>query len=106
MNMMYPKDEPAIRLGRIKKEMENKGLSALIIYSNQWKVEFLHYVANFRVLGKDACMVLPLDGEPTMYLSQAWDESRAHEDSWIEDIVVGRGDIVKLAGEKAAKCGG
>ena len=106
MTMTYPKDEPSIRFGRIRKEMEKKGISALVFYSCQWKVEFLHYVANFRVLGKDACVVLPLDGEPTMYLSQAWDERRAQEVSWIKDIVVAREGMMKLAGEQAAKCGG
>ena len=104
--MKYPEDEPTVRFGRIKKEMEKRGFDALVIYSCQWKVEFLHYVANFRVLGKDACVVLPLDGAPTMYLSQAWDERRAQEDSWIKNIVVAREGMLKLAGEQAAKCGG
>ena len=104
--MKYPGDEPILRFGRIKKEMEKRGFDALVIYSCQWKVEFLHYVANFRVLGKDACVVLPLNGDPIMYLSQAWDEQRAHEDSWIKNIVVAREGMLKLAGEQAAKCGG
>jgi len=103
--MKYPETEPSIRLGRIKKEMEKKGLDALVLYSCQWKVEFLHYVANFRVLGKDACVVLPLGGEPAMYLSQAWDERRAREESWIADINVTREDMMKVAGEHAAKYG-
>jgi len=106
MTIKYPENEPAIRLGRIKNEMEKRGFDVLIIYSCQWKVEFLHYVANFRVLGKDACVVLPLDGEPTLYLSQAWDEQRAREDSWIKNIVVASEGMLKTAGEQAVKYGG
>ena len=104
--MMYPSTEPALRLGKIRKLMECEGLDALVIYSCQWKVEFVHYAANFRVMGDDAAMVLPLNGEPSLYISRPWDLQRASEESWVKNIVVAPENMMKLVGEEAGKYGG
>jgi Xaa-Pro aminopeptidase len=85
--------------------MEKAGLDALIVYSPQFKVEYIHYTANFRVLGKDAAMVLPLEGEPTLYLSQPWDAPRAAAESWIKNIVINPIDMMHSVGLEAAKHG-
>ncbi|MFP3156056.1 Xaa-Pro peptidase family protein [Lachnospiraceae bacterium ZAX-1] len=103
--MKYPVQEPDIRLGRVRELMQKDGVDVLVIYSPQWKVEFIHYAANFRVLGTNAVMVLPLSGEPTLYLNQPWDLPRATAESWVKDIVVAPEHMLKLAGEKAAKSG-
>jgi Xaa-Pro dipeptidase len=103
--MRYPEKEPELRLGRIRGLMREKKLDVLVLYSCQWKVEFLHYAANFRVMGNDAAMVLPLAGEPTLYLSQAWDLPRACAESWVKNIVVEQKNLMKAAGEEAAKYG-
>ena len=103
--MMYPAGEPQWRLGRIRSLMEDARLDALVIYSCQWKVEFIHYAANYRVIGDDAVMVLPLSGEPSLYIGQPWDLQRAGEESWVKNIVVSPKDMMKLAGEEASKYG-
>ena len=103
--MRYPESEPGIRLGRIRTHMQKAGLDALVIYSPQWKVEYIHYTANFRVLGKDAAMVLPLEGEPTLYLSQPWDAPRAAAESWVKKVVINQVDMMNSVGEEAAKYG-
>ena len=103
--MRYPDSEPGIRLGRIRNEMSKQGLDALVVYSPQWKVEYVHYTANFPVLGKDAAMLLPLDGEPVLYLSQPWDLKRATAESWVKDIVINPLDIMRTVGEDSAKYG-
>jgi Xaa-Pro aminopeptidase len=103
--MKYPKNEPEIRFKKIRNLMAAANLDALVVYSCQWKVEFVHYVANFRVLGNDACVVLPLSGEPVMYVSQQWDLPRAAAESWITDIVAAPVHMMRLAGEAAAKHG-
>lgn len=101
----YPEQEPVYRLGRIRSMMERRGLDAIIFYSCQWKIEVIHYVANFRVLGEDACMVLPANGEPTLFISQFWDLERARRESWVEDIQICCGDMAKRAGSLAASYG-
>lgn len=101
----YPKEEPAFRLGRIRAMMDQRGLDVMVFYSCQWKIEVIHYVANFRILGEDACMVLPRKGEPTLFISQLWDEERARRESWVEDIQVYSGDLTKQAGRLTAASG-
>ena len=104
--MKYPEREPVVRWERIRRAMEKEQVDVLVIYSPQWKVEYLHYTANFRVLGKDACMVLPLSGEPVLYLSQPWDAPRAASESWVKQIEVEPLRMMAAAGKKAAACGG
>lgn len=101
----YPKDEPGIRLGRIRKMMDERGLDAMIFYSPQWKLEAVHYVANFRVLGEEAAVVLPRSDEPTLLIGQPWDLLRAKMQSWIENIEVCQADMMARAGKIAASYG-
>lgn len=101
----YPANEPEYRLGRIRRMMEEKGLDAIVFYSCQWKIEVIHHVANFRVLGKDAAMVLPRTGAPTLLISQPWDIERAKDESWVEDIQICPEDLTEKAGKIAASYG-
>lgn len=103
--MRYPITEPEIRLGRIRANMEKAGLDALVVYSPQWKVEYIHYTANFKVLGKDAAMLIPISGSPVLYLSQPWDIARAQAESWVENIVIDPVDMMSSVGADAAKHG-
>ena len=103
--MNYPENEQAIRLERIRKEMAVSNLDALIVYSGVWKQEALHYVANLRVQDRDACVVIPYSGEPTLFLSSRWDFARARNESWIEKIEVVPERMLSAAGEEASKYG-
>lgn len=101
----YPSTEPEYRLSRIRHMMESRDLDAMVFYSCQWKIEVIHYVANFRILGQDACMVLPRCGEPTLFISQFWDLERAKQESWVEDIQVCSANLTEKAGKCAASYG-
>ena len=102
----YPEIEPKIRFSRIQQMMEERGLDAMIFYSTQWKLEIIHYVANLRLLGEDACVVLPKGGEPILLLSQPWDLERARAQSWIQEIEVCPGTaLLERAGKLARSMG-
>ena len=101
----YPESEPEYRLSRIRRMMAQRELDAIVFYSCQWKIEVIHYVANFRILGQDACMVLPREGAPTLFISQPWDLVRAQSESWVEEIVVAEHDLTEKAGQRAAAYG-
>jgi Xaa-Pro dipeptidase len=101
----YPANEPEYRLSRIRRMMEERELDAMVFYSCQWKIEVIHYVANLRILGEEACMVLPRVGAPTLYISEPWDLERAREESWVEDIVVCTENMTETAGKRAASYG-
>ena len=84
----YPETEPGLRLGRLRSRMEEAGLNALLVYSKQWKAEVIHYVSNYRMLGPYSWCLVPLEGEPVLYLSEPLDERRAKAESWISNVRV------------------
>jgi Xaa-Pro dipeptidase len=103
--MKYPKEEPSRRLGAVRAAMDQAGLDSLIVYSTQWKLEAIHYLTNYRLLGDDACLLLPLSGEPVLYIREAWDRSRALGEGWIADVRVESDRMLTAAGETARSHG-
>ena len=90
----YPEDEGSKRLERVKKGMENRGVDVLMAYSAQWKLETVHYLSNYRLLGVSACVVLSADADPVLYISSGGDYKRAAATSWIRDIRVFDGEDI------------
>jgi Xaa-Pro aminopeptidase len=82
----YPSDEPALRLDGIRRIMDKEGLSALLVYGRQWRSECIHYTSNYRMLGDRAYLLIPLDAEPSLFISEENDLQRAAAESWIGDI--------------------
>ena len=103
--MKYPENEQSLRLNRIREAMSQDNLDVIIVYGGVWKIEAIHYVANLRVQGRDACVVIPASGEPTLFLSSEWDLARARMESWIKKVEVVPDHMLAAAGEEAAKCG-
>lgn len=103
--MKCPADESSRRFNTIRASMEKEGLDVLIVYSPQWKLELMHYVSNYRILGQDACLVLPLNDEPTLYISEVWDLKRAQEESWVKEIIPAPNGMLRIAGIEACKVG-
>ena len=64
------------RLDRTQQVMQNKGLDALIAYSDQWRWGHVKYLSNFRVLTFNAdgtmwtptLVLVPTKGEPTLFV--------------------------------------
>ena len=103
--MVYPENEQELRLSRIREEMSKDNLDSIIVYAGVWKIEAIHYVANLRVQGRDACVVIPYTGEPTLFLSCEWDLARARKESWINRVEIVPEAMLAAAGEEAAKYG-
>ena len=103
--MKYPENEQSLRLGRIREVMSKDGYDALVVYGGVWKIETIHYVANLRVQDRDACVVIPLSGDPTLFMSSKWDYERARQESWIEKIEVVPDRMMAAVGEEASKYG-
>jgi len=82
----YPAGEAENRFAAIRRGMEEDGLDVMLVYGTQWKLENVHYVANYRTLGVSACVVLPLEQDPVLFICEPGDIVRAHDTSWIKDI--------------------
>lgn len=70
--------------------MEQKGLSALIIFSGGTcsilRPSYLYYFSEFRPMGSRNAAVLSRTGEVVLLVEPAWDAHRARKRSWIEDV--------------------
>lgn len=86
--MNYPPNEAEARYGPIRRGMQQQGIDLLLVYSPQWKLENVHYVSNYRLLGWFSCVLLPLEKDPILYISEPADLARAAQSSWVRDIRV------------------
>jgi Xaa-Pro dipeptidase len=103
--MRYPQEEPERRYAPIRTAMRAEGLDALVVYSPQWKPDAVHYLSNYRLLGDDACVVLPLAGEPALFIREAWDSPRALTEGWVRSVAVEPERMLAAAGETARASG-
>ncbi len=87
---MDPLKEYERRLHTVREAMREKGLSALLIYDcgrqNFLRMNYVAYLTDFISIGPHAFVVLPIEGEPSLYLSPSWDVPRAQEQSWVKNV--------------------
>ena len=82
------KSEIERRFSALRTDMQAQGVDVLVLYSGQWRPEIVHYVSNYRLFGPCACALLPLGGDPVLFISDAGDYDRAKETGWIRDVRV------------------
>ncbi len=78
--------EAEIRCSMLRKEMQEQGVDILALYSAPWKPEIVHYVSNYRLFGPCACALLPLEGDPVLFIADTGDYNRAKATAWIADV--------------------
>jgi Xaa-Pro dipeptidase len=78
------------RMARVRRDMRDKGLEALLVYDsgrhNFLRMNSVAYLTDFISVGPETVLVMPLEDAPALYLSPAWDIPRAQEESWVSDI--------------------
>ncbi len=78
------------RMARVRKDMRDKGLDALLVYEsgrhNFLRMNYVAYLTDFISVGPETMLVVPLEDAPVLYLSPAWDIPRAQEESWVSDV--------------------
>ena len=78
------------RLARLRDGMREKGLQTLLVYDsgrhNFLRMNYVAYLTDFISVGPETVLVVRLDDAPALYISPAWDISRAQEESWVSDI--------------------
>lgn len=99
--MSIPTGELPFRWHRIQGAMARSNLGGLLVFSNQLKTEPLHYVANHTLLGERAFCYLPIEGQPILFISEAWDQERAARESKLKGVRILERDWPK---EIAAVC--
>ena len=90
------------RLQRARAAMRDKGLQTLLVYDsgrhNFLRMNYVAYLTDFISVGPETMLVVPLEDAPALYLSPAWDISRAQEESWVADVRPFKDFLSRLAG--------
>jgi Xaa-Pro dipeptidase len=97
-------NEIARRIGVIKEEMIEKGLHALIVFSQVVLGEkaAVRYISNYRLLTRKDYLVLPLSGDPMLVVPTLGQKLSALQVSWIQDVRSG-GDTLGMIREITEK---
>lgn len=79
------------RVATVRAEMAARGLDLLVAYGSGRHL-FLGgnpcwWLSGLRQLGRHAAVVVPLEGEPVLVTTPAWDGPRAARRSWLDDVV-------------------
>lgn len=86
------------RSQKLKSHMNKEGLEALLIYSHpmitdMWRhtvTDIVFWISNYDIISGWALVVLPMDGNPALFVSESWDFERALKKSWIKDVRVSK----------------
>src|SRR5437588_5367703 len=94
-NNLYPRfsdSEFANRYERVRASMQEAGLSALILHGTAGSYQEIEFLSNFLVT-REAMLVFPQDGEPTMVVQYYNHLPNARRVSTIDDVRWGGSDI-------------
>jgi Xaa-Pro dipeptidase len=87
---MNGQQEFANRLLKVRQAMREKGLQTLLVFDsgrhNFLRMNYVAYLTDFMSVGPETMLILPLEEEPTLFLSPAWDIKRAKEESWVKNV--------------------
>jgi Xaa-Pro dipeptidase len=92
---LYPRfsdSELANRYERVRSSMQEAGISALLLYGTAGSYQEIQFLSNFLV-SREAMLVFPQDGEPTMFIQYYNHLPNARRVSSIDDIRWGGTDI-------------
>jgi Xaa-Pro dipeptidase len=98
-NNLYPRfseSEFANRYAYVRTSMQEAGLSALILHGTAGSYQVIQFLSNFLVT-REAMLVFPQDGEPTMFIQYYNHLPNARRVSSIKDIRWGGTDIAATA---------
>jgi Xaa-Pro dipeptidase len=78
------------RLSQVRQAMREKGLQTLLVFDsgrhNFLRMNYVAYLTDFISVGPETMLILPLEDEPLLFLSPAWDMDRAKEESWVKNV--------------------
>jgi Xaa-Pro aminopeptidase len=87
---MNGQQEYASRIARIRQGMRERKLQNLIVFDwgrhNFLRMNYVAYLTDFMNVGPETFLVLPLEDEPVLFVSPAWDVPRARDESWVPDV--------------------
>ena len=78
------------RIVKVRQAMREKGLQTLLVFDsgrhNFLRMNYVAYLTDFISVGPETMLMLPVEDEPTLFLSPTWDMERAREESWVKKV--------------------
>lgn len=68
MNLQLPASEFAERIARVQKQVQQKGLDALLVHSHEADFANVRYLSDYWPLFETAGVLVPAEGEPTLLI--------------------------------------
>ena len=82
--------EYANRIAKVREGMREHALQNLVVFDsgrhNFLRMNYVAYLSDFINIGPEAVLLLPLEEEPILFLSPAWDIPRATDESWVTEV--------------------
>ena len=79
------------RLGGLREALEASGLGVAVVYGSGRHGALASnpcwYFSGVKQIGRDACLVVPVQGEPLLLTTPSWDLDRTRDQGWIADVV-------------------
>ncbi len=87
---MNGQQEYTNRIAKIRQGMRERKLQNLIVFDwgrhNFLRMNYIAYLTDFINVGPQTFLVLPLEDEPALFVSPAWDVPRARDESWVPNV--------------------
>ncbi len=87
---MNGEQEYGSRIEKIRQGMREKKLQNLLVYDwgrhNFLRMNYIAYLTDFINVGPETFLLLPLEDEPVLFVSPAWDIPRARDESRVSDV--------------------
>jgi Xaa-Pro aminopeptidase len=78
--------EQQLRYARVRAAMAEQGLDVILAYAPGWRRENLRYLADARVAGSAALVLLPATGEPSAFSVRPADLGVIARRDWVRDV--------------------
>ncbi|HKA33336.1 MAG TPA: Xaa-Pro peptidase family protein [Candidatus Binatia bacterium] len=87
---MNGEQEYTSRAAKIRQAMRAQGIDTLLIFDagrhNFLRMNYVAYLTDFIGVGPETMLVFPVESDPVLFVTPAWDIPRAKDESWVRDV--------------------
>jgi Xaa-Pro aminopeptidase len=78
------------RAAKVRQAIREQGIDTLLIFDagrhNFLRMNYVAYLTDFIGVGPETMLVFPVESEPVLFVTPAWDIPRAKDESWVQQI--------------------
>ena len=78
------------RAAKVRQAIREQGIDTLLIFDagrhNFLRMNYVAYLTDFIGVGPETMLVFPVESDPVLFVTPAWDIPRAKDESWVQDV--------------------